>query len=119
MKKGYMFLIILLSCSMLACSCALLRQPLDKASGFSGYLKQTEAEIRSARWTAAMESLNKSIRAWYQVKPYLQIDIDHDYINEIEADFIRLRSGIETRSIPDSLVSVLLIQDNWRDIGSM
>lgn len=103
----------------MVCSCALLRQPLDKLSGFSGHLKETEIGIRNKQWLVATKSLNKSIKAWYQVKPYLQIDIDHDYINEIEADFIRLRASVETRDKSDSLVSVLLIQDNWRDIGSM
>lgn len=111
--------ILMLSCIATICSCALLRQPLDKMSGFSGYLRKTEADIRIDKWSEAAEDLRKSTKAWYRVKPFLQIDIDHDYVHEIEADFIRLRGNIETRNKPDSLVSIFLIQDNWKDIGSM
>ena len=119
LKRQIMCFILMLSCITTTCSCALLRQPLDKMSGFSGYLRKTETAIRKGKWPEAAENLRKSTKAWYRVKPFLQIDIDHDYVHEIEADFIRLRANIETRNKPNSLVSIFLIQDNWRDIGSM
>jgi len=118
-KKHLLRLIILLTCSLMACSCALFRDQLDKKSGFSNYLQATEDHIRNEAWDEAGISLGKAMKAWKQVKPYLQIDIDHDYVNDIETDFIRLRGNIETKAKPDSLALILVIQDNWRNIGSM
>lgn len=119
MKKYLLFLIPLVTCSIMVSSCALLRQPLDKMSGFSNYLKETELHIRKNEWNQAAANLTKASKAWKQVKPYLQVDIDHDYVNDIETDFIRLRGNIETEAKPDSLALILLIQDNWKNIGSM
>ncbi len=119
MKKKVLFLILLITCSITVSSCALLRQPLDKMSGFSSYLKETELHIRKDEWNQAAISLNKATKAWKQVKPYLQVDIDHDYVKDIETDFIRLRGNIETEAKPNSLALVLLLQDNWRNIDSM
>lgn len=119
MKKYLLLLIILLTCTIIACSCALFRDQLDKMSGFSNYLEATEDYIRKGAWDEAGISLGKAMKAWKQVKPYLQIDIDHDYVNDIETDFIRLRGHIETEAKPDSLALILVIQDNWKNIGSM
>lgn len=119
MQKYLLFLTLLLSCTIAICSCALFRQPLDKMSGFSNYLKETEGHIRKDEWNQAAISLRKAMKAWEQVKPYLQIDIDHDYVNDIEADFIRLGGNIETGEKPNSLALIQLLQDNWRKIGSM
>ncbi|MGE5606102.1 MAG: DUF4363 family protein [Bacteroidota bacterium] len=117
--KKYLLFLALLICSITACSCALFRQPLDKMSRFSSYLKETELYIRKDQWNQAAASLSKASKAWKQVKPYLQVDIDHDYVNDIETDFIRLRGNIETEAKSDSLALILVIQDNWRNIGSM
>lgn len=119
MKKFVLFLLILLGCTITVCSCALFRQPLDKTSGFSNYLKETERHIRKDEWNKAAVSLEKATKAWKQIKPYLQIDIDHDYVNDIEGDFLRLRGNIETNEKPNSLSLILLLQDYWRNIGSM
>lgn len=118
MKKFVLFL-LLLGCTITFSSCALFRQPLDKTSGFSNYLKETERHIRKDDWHGAAISLQKATKAWKRIKPYLQIDIDHDYVNDIEGDFIRLRGNIETKEKPNSLSLILLLQDNWRNIGSM
>ncbi len=119
MKKYLLLPAILLSCSIIACSCALFRGQLDKMSGFSNYLQATEDHIRTEAWDEAGISLAKAMKAWEQVKPYLQIDIDHDYVNDIETDFLRLRGNIETEAKPDSLALILVLQDHWRNIGSM
>ncbi len=119
MQRYLLFLVILLGCAIMACSCALFRQPLDKMSGFSTHLKETERYIRKDDWDKAAISLKKATKAWKQIKPILQVDIDHDYVNDIEGDFIRLRGNIETNEKPDSLALILLLQDNWRNIGSM
>jgi hypothetical protein len=117
LKSPFIFL-LLIGCLTLS-SCALFRQPLDKWSHFSDHLEKTERMIRSEKWQGAAESLQKAKTAWKQVKPFLQVDIDHDYVNNIEADFIRLRGNIETKDKSDSLENILLIRDNWKNIGSM
>lgn len=111
--------ILLIICMLFTSSCALFRQPLDRMSGFSNYLQQVEEGIRNEDWTGAAANLKKANKAWRQVKPFLQIDIDHDYVNDIEADFIRLRGNLETREKVNSLGFILLIQKNWKNIGSM
>lgn len=119
MQKRISLFVLLLICSSLICSCALFRKPLDNWSGFSGYLKETENNIRNERWERAALSLKDAAKAWRKVKPFLQVDIDHDYVNDIENDFIRLRGTIETKEKPNSLSYILLIQDTWRNIGVM
>lgn len=113
-----LFFLLLIGCLTLA-SCALFRQPLDKWSGFSNHLVKTENSIRNEQWRDAAGNLQKAITVWKRIKPFLQVDIDHDYVNNIEADFTRLRGNIETREKSDSLENILLIRDNWKNIGSM
>lgn len=100
-------------------SCALLKKPIDDKTGFSDHLKQTEAYIRNEEWGKAKTSLEDSIKIWKELKPLLQIDIDHDYVNNIEDDFIKLNGYIDTREKPDSLATILIIQDTWENIGSL
>ena len=119
MKKLGLLLLIILWCAVTVSSCAFFRGQLDRMSGFSNYLEETERYIRNEQWQKAAVSLDKATKAWYRIKPYLQVDIDHDYVNDIEADFIRLRGNIETGEKPNSLALVLLIRNNWRNIGSM
>lgn len=114
----------LLSCaliiiSVLLCCCAPLRRPLDAHSGFSAHLKATEEGIRNQDWDGALEGLEASVAAWKGIKPYLQLDIDHDYVNDIEANFVLLRGYIESEEKSHSLALILLIQDTWENIGSM
>lgn len=117
MKKPFIFL-ILIGCLTLS-SCAWFRQPLDKWSHFSDHLIKTEYLIRSEKWRDAAGSLQKAETAWKRIKPFLQVDVDHDYVNDIEADFIRLRGNIQTKEKSDSLENIMLIQDNWKNIDSM
>lgn len=46
------------------------------------------------------------------------VDIDHDYVNSIEDDFIKLEGYIDTNEKVDLLASILLVQDTWKNIGS-
>lgn len=115
----YLLPIFLVGCILFTSSCALFRQPLDRMTGFSKNLRQVEKGIRKEDWAGAAAGLKKATKAWRQMKPFLQVDIDHDYVNEIEADFIRLKGNIETREKSHSLGYILLIQDNWENIGSM
>ncbi len=119
MKKFLFFSLLLCFGATVTTSCALLRQPLDRMSGFSRYLKQTERSVRQENWGQATIQSQNASKAWYRVKPYLQIDIDHDYINDIEDDFTRLRGYIESRDKAESLASIFLIESNWSNVGSM
>lgn len=101
------------------CSCTLLRKPIDNRTGFSNHLNQTENNIRNEDWEKAKTSLEDSKKAWKKIKPLLQVDIDHDYVNDIEKDFIRLDGYIDTKEKPDSLATILLIQNTWKNIGSL
>ncbi|MCL6589828.1 MAG: DUF4363 family protein [Firmicutes bacterium] len=113
------FISVLLIACLAVSSCALFRQPLDKWSGFSNHLVKIEKLIRKGQWRDAAIYLPKAVHAWKRIKPFLQVDIDHDYVNDIEADFIRLKGNIETEDKSDSLENILLIRDNWKNIGSM
>lgn len=119
MIKKFFIALLLTTILLNTCSCGLLRKPLDNRSGFSKNLKQTENYIRNEDWGNAKSSLEYSEKTWKQIKPILQVDIDHDYINDIEDDFIKLEGYIDTKEKPDSLASILLIQDSWKNIGSL
>lgn len=120
MKKSRLFLLItVLVCALLLCSCALLRGTLDKKSGFSQFLKATETSIRQEEWIKATQSLEESQKRWKKLKPIMQIDIDHDYINDIENNFVILKAYIENQEKAPSLATILLIQENWESIGEM
>lgn len=101
------------------CSCALLSKPLDNRTGFSNHLKQTEDNIRNEDWKKAKTSLEDSKKTWKKLKPLLQIDIDHDYVNSIEEDFVKLDGYIDTKEKGNSLATILLVEDTWDNIGSL
>ncbi len=117
--KRQPLLYALIVLSVLLCCCAPLRRPIDIRSGFSAHLRATEEGIRSQDWDRAIESLEASVAAWKGIKPYLQLDIDHDYINDIEASFVLLGGYLESGEKAHSLELILLIQDTWENIGSM
>jgi hypothetical protein len=49
----------------------------------------------------------------------MQIDIDHDYVNNIENNFVLLKAYIESQEKTHSLATILLIQEDWKNIGEM
>lgn len=117
--KNSRFFFLVLVCALVLCSCALFRETLDKKSGFSKYLKETESSIRQEEWISANKSLQASQKAWKKLKPIMQIDIDHDYVNDIENSFVMLKAYIEIEEKAQSLATILLIQKNWESIGEM
>lgn len=112
----FFVILILINC---LCSCNFVKKPLDNRIGFSKYLKETEGYIRGEEWEKAQMGLDTAAEKWKKVKPILQVDIDHDYINDIENNFILLKAYIETKEKPDSLSLILLIQQDWETIGEM
>ena len=99
------FMIIILC--ILTCSCALIRKPLDDRSDFSENLIVTENHIRKADWNNAITSLKRVEESWHSIKPILQIDIDHDYINDIENNITKLKGVLQSQEKPDSLSTIL------------
>lgn len=118
MKKSVTLCLILIMIIGLS-ACAPLRTTLDKRTAFSHHLYETEQNIRQEKWTHALRSMEESQKAWNRIKPLLQVDIDHDYVNDIEKNFTLLKGYIETGDKPDSLATILLLQTIWSNIGEM
>lgn len=119
MLRKILFVFLMAGMLMSTCSCALLQKPIEKRTGFLNYLKQTESNIRGEDWDKAKASLAEAVKAWKKLKPLIQIDIDHDYVNSIEQDFIKLDAYIETKEKSNSLATILLVEDTWENIGSL
>jgi hypothetical protein len=86
---------------------------------FSERLMQIEDAIRSENWEQADEKLEMAKKAWKKLKPWLQIDIDHDYIHELEGNLAKLKAYIDTEEQADALANLLLIQETWEDIEEL
>lgn len=119
MKKPVVLSLILFLIIINLSACAFIRKPLDSRTGFSGYLKETERFIRQEDWTNALDSTERSEKIWIKLKPLLQVDIDHDYVNDIENNFTLLKGYIETGEKAGSLATILLLQKTWENIGEM
>lgn len=119
MKIPRYILIIILICALALTSCNIFRERLDNKSGFSQYLKETESSILQEEWNKAGKSLELSQQAWKRIKPIIQVDIDHDYVNNIESNFVTLEAFIENREKSLSLAAIRLIQKYWASIGEM
>lgn len=119
MIKKIFYIILIAGVLITTCSCALLQKPIDNRTGFSKNLNQLEDYIRNEDWEKAKGSLVESKRIWKKIKPLMQIDIDHDYVNNIEENFIKLDGYVETNEKPDSLATILLVEDIWKNIGTL
>jgi hypothetical protein len=119
MKKTIFVIIIFYISLCTLCSCELIRKPLDRKVGFSNNLKEVENYIQNKDWQSALSSLENADRAWNKIKPILQIDVDHDYVNVIENNFVLLKAYVESKEKPDALAIIRLIQEDWKNIGSM
>ena len=69
-------------------------KPIDNRTGFSSHLKETEKFIWSENWERQklVLMIQENLK---QLKPMLQIDIDHDYVNNIEESFVKLDGYID------------------------
>jgi len=119
MKKKVALFTLTAAVLIALCSCTLLVKPLDKSMHFSEQLLKLESAIRSENWEQAEESLEVANKAWKRLKPLIQIDIDHDYVHEIEENLAKLEAFIDTEEQPDALAHILLIQETWEDIESL
>jgi hypothetical protein len=117
--KKIILTMLLIGMVVVTCSCSLLTKPLDRHTGFSEHLTQVENNIRKEDWSQAKTSLEESKESWKRLKPLMQLDIDHDYIKDIEDGFIKLDGFLETKDKSNSLVSILLIEGTWENIGDL
>lgn len=119
MKKAVLFIMTMLVLSVILSSCTLFSNSMDKKSGFTKNLDGVETNIRNENWGEALSGQEKAFKSWRQLKPLLQIDIDHDYVNLIEDYFVRLKAYIETQDKSEALATVMLIKNAWENIGIM
>lgn len=119
MTKKIVLLALLCGLLSFNSSCALLTKTFDRRTHFSEYLEQLENSIKSEDWNKAESLLESSKKAWKQLKPLIQVDVDHDYVNSIEENLVMLSGYIETSEKPDSLAAVRMIKDMWENIGSL
>ena len=100
-------------------SCTVLTKTMDNSTGLSRHLSQLETAVRKEDWAKAKISLADSKEAWSKIKPVIQIDIDHDYVKNIEDDFVRLEAYLDSQDKSNSLAAILLIRSSWQDIDSL
>jgi len=92
---------------------------LDSSSQFSKQLAGTESYINKEKWEEAKSSLKSTEKTWQKIKPLLQIDIDHDYVNDIEDNFVKLKAYLKERDKSNSSATIMLIQRLWQQIDQM
>lgn len=116
MKKQILILMLLLT--LLMTGCTLFKKPLDKRTGFSAELDALDGLIAAESWEEAGESLTLCMEKWHKVKPWMQLELDHDVINEIEEKLNELSAYLETEEKPDALANIRAVRNIWGDIGS-
>ena len=116
MKKQGLLLISLLF--LLLAGCTLFKKPLDRRTGFSSELISLDSFIVSENWGDAGESLTLCLEKWERVKPWMQLWLDHDVINEIEIRLIEISAFLESKEKPSALSNVRAVQNLWEDAGS-
>lgn len=116
--KPIMVAIVLIGSLILLCSCTLLTKQLDDRTGFSMHLAQVENRIRQEEWQQAKTGLEDAKNIWEKLKPIMQVDIDHDYVKEIEDGFVKLGGYIDAQDKSQSLASILLLEDTWKNVDS-
>jgi hypothetical protein len=116
MKKHILIAIALLL--LLTTGCTLFKKPLDKKTGFSSELDSLEGLITTDSWEEAGDSLLLCLEKWKKVKPWMQLELDHDVINEIEIRLTELTAYMETEEKPAALSNVRAVKNIWEDIGS-
>ncbi len=117
LRNLIVLLLIAVFFSLNMTACTLFKSSIDNQNGFTNFLEQTEASIRNTEWANAKTGVENSVRVWKKIKPWLQLDIDHDYIEDIENNFSKLEAYIDTESKSDSLSTILLIMTTWKNIG--
>ncbi len=116
MRKKILYVIILV---LLAGSgCTMFKSLLDKKMDFSSELAAVESFINDDNWENAEESLTQCMEKWVKIKPWMQLELDHDVINEIEKKLTELSAYLETKEKSSALANIRVVINYWEDIGS-
>jgi len=103
---------------ILTSGCTLFKNPVDKRTGFSESLSAVEEAVTGENYDDAAEKLAVSMKKWERIKPFMQIEVDHDIVNDIESEFTALSAYIETRNKSLALASIRIIINMWSEIGT-
>jgi len=98
--------------------CSLFKSIADKKTGFSEEMTFLEKYIDAEKWDDAADALSRCTKKWKKIKPWMQLEIDHDVVNEIDKRFTEVTAYMETKEKPMSLAGVRVIINIWSDIGS-
>lgn len=119
MKRFHVLVMLIIAVIAVLCSCTFMVGPLDRKAGFSARLEQLEDNIRNERWIQAEVELKHVNETWRKIKPWIQIDIDHDYVHELEENLAKLEGYIDTEEKAESLGTILMLNETWEDITSL
>ncbi len=111
-------LIIITLVILITSGCTMFKGALDKRTGFSSELANIEKYISDDNWEDAEKSMAQCMQKWEKIKPWLQLELDHDVVNEIEARMTELTAYLETEEKPTALANARVIINYWADIGS-
>lgn len=117
MKRANVLLTVLLVLVLMT-GCTVFKGILDRKYGFAQELEDVNKYIMEDSWDKAGESLADCNRMWRKIKPWMQLEIDHDIINEIEEKLTELTAYLETMEKPAALAGIRFIINSWEDIGS-
>jgi len=119
LKKAVFYMAMFLMLSVFLSSCTLFIGSIDKKNGFSEHLDAMENHIRDNNWEKALVEREEAFKVWQRIKPLLQLDVDHDYVNDIEDYFVMLGAYLETQNKSQSLAMVYLIRETWDNLSVM
>ena len=74
--------------------------------GFSESLSDLEKAIIEENFDKANEKFTISMEIWEKVKPFMQIEVDHDIVNDIESEFAALSAYIYSSHAFDRLTDL-------------
>lgn len=119
MKRTIIYPVLVIILSIALSACTLFTGRIDQKTGFTERLAAVESHIRENNWDQALSEREEAFGIWHRIKPLLQIDVDHDYVNLMEDYFVMLRAYLETQDKSQSLAMILLIRDTWDNLGVM
>jgi len=114
-KQLYILLLLLI---VVLPGCSLFKNAADRKTGFSKELTCLEEYIAAEQWDSAAGAVDRCMEKWDKIRPWMQIEIDHDVIDEIDMKFTELTAYLETREKSMSLAATRVIVNIWADIGS-
>lgn len=116
MKKTMLYILPVIL--LLTTGCTLFKGAMDKKTGFSTELITLEGCLTDEQWQQAGESYSRCVSKWKSVKPWMQLEIDHDIVNDVDIRLAELSAYVETGDKPGALANIRVIIQTWENIGS-